>query len=98
VDIYQNELIKDPQCDCLIWSIYGRYAIVSISFKLEREQTKAVSVIKVWDSITGHITQDLAKENNLELSTASFVLACHPKYEEILMTGSEGGQLILWNL
>lgn len=28
----------------------------------------------------------------------SFVLAPHPKYEEILMTGSDGGTICLWNI
>jgi hypothetical protein len=32
------------------------------------------------------------------LKKNTWVLAPHPFYEEILMTGSDGGMLILWNI
>ncbi len=93
-----EEKRRNPQCDCLTWSIHGRYAMVSISGKTEGENSKDVSIIKVWDSYSDTTIDDLAKHNDIQLSTFSFVLAAHPKYEEILLTGSEGGQIILWNL
>jgi hypothetical protein len=64
---------------------------VSISGKTEGENSKDVSIIKVWDSYSDTTITDLAKHNDIQLSTFSFVLAAHPKYEEILLTGSEGG-------
>ena len=42
----------------------GRYAIASISAKIPGHN-KEVSLIKVWDSHTGLIIEDLSKGNNI---------------------------------
>ena len=68
-----DEKRKNPQCDCLTWSAFGRYAIVSISCREEGQGTKDISIIKVWDSYTNTLIHDLAKTNNLTLYTYSFV-------------------------
>lgn len=36
--------------------------------------------------------------NAIRLPKNTFVLAAHPVQEEILMTGSDSGLLVLWNL
>lgn len=41
---------------------------------------------------------DLAKTSGLYLQTCSLVLVPHPHIEEILLSGSDGGVLALWNI
>lgn len=56
------------------------------------------SYIKIWDSITNTVIQDLTKSSDLQLQNFTFVLAPHPILEHILLTGSSGGQIALWNI
>jgi WD40 repeat protein len=56
------------------------------------------SIIKVWDSFSSEYCHDLAKANGFSLHINTFVLSAHPQIEEILMSGSEGGVVCLWNL
>ena len=53
--------------------------------------------MKVYDTVLEEET-DLTYNNNIQLYSFSFVLACHPVWEEILLSGSEGGKVLLWNL
>lgn len=41
---------------------------------------------------------DLGKASGILLKKFIYVLAAHPIQEDLLMSGSEGGLLILWNL
>ena len=52
----------------------------------------------MWDSLNQEVVHDLAKLNDFALQTNTFVLSAHPKIEEILMSGSEGGVVCIWNL
>jgi WD40 repeat protein len=82
----------------VVWSVRGRYAIAAISSKIDTEKNLIKSYIKVWDSVTHQVIPDLSKPNGLYLQTCSLVLAPHPHIEEILLTGSDGGVLALWNI
>jgi len=55
-------------------------------------------LIKVYDTFTEQITQDLSAGNNITLTNFTFVLSPHPVIEEILMSGSDNGTICLWNL
>ena len=54
--------------------------------------------IKIWDTVTQTFYDDLARPSGYQLKKNSWVLAPHPIFEELLMTGSDGGTLILWNI
>ena len=108
---YPNLGLKKPEvfvkstCDAVKWSVYGRYAIASITSKLEKpsdalpeEPNEEICRIKIWDTVDEQFYDDLAKPSGFLIKRNSWVLAPHPKFEEILLTGSDGGQLILWNI
>jgi WD40 repeat protein len=94
------------------WSVHGRFVIASITSQLENEEKKEnrnaaeetkdakveICRIKVWDSVNHTYVDDLARGAGMGLKKNTWVLAPHPINEEILMTGSDGGQLLLWNL
>jgi WD40 repeat protein len=84
------------QCDGLVWSVHGRYVFAAFSGKLSDDKNH--SVIKVWDSLTRETIHDLARGNNIKLIGFTFLLAPHPKLENIIMTGSDGGTICLWNV
>lgn len=92
-------------CDSVKWSINGRYAIASITSKLEKpadalpeDPHEEICRIKVWDTQEETFIDDLSRPSGFLIKRNSFVLAPHPKFEEILLTGSDGGQLIVWNI
>lgn len=62
------------------------------------EDDKESSVIKVWDSFKQSYCLDLAAANGFALHINTLVLSAHPRLEEVLMSGSEGGEIYLWNL
>ena len=85
-------------CDAVKWSVYGRYAIASITSKLEKahdalpeDPHEEICRIKIWDTIDDQFYDDLAKPSGFAIKRNTWVLAPHPKFEEILMTGSDGG-------
>lgn len=96
------------QCDQIKWSAKGRFAIASIMSELESSSRSGrngeqapkdeVCRIKIWDTVNETFYDDLARPSGLTLKKNTWVLAPHPQYEEILMTGSDGGSLILWNI
>lgn len=62
------------------------------------ENLEEVCRIKIWDTLAELFIDDLAKPSGKELKKNSWVLAPHPIIEELLLTGSDGGSLILWNI
>lgn len=64
----------------------------------EAQNKEEICRIKVWDSVNETFYDDLARPSGHSLKKNSIVLAPHPIYEELLMTGSDGGTLILWNI
>ena len=89
------------------WSINGRYAIASITSQIEdnvamlqdgEEYKDEVCRIKIWDTVNETFYDDLARPSGHQLKKNSWVLTPHPIIEELLMTGSDGGTLILWNI
>ena len=62
------------------------------------EFKEEVCRIKIWDTVNETFYDDLARPCGHQLKKNSWVLAPHPIFEELLMTGSDGGTLILWNL
>lgn len=97
------------QCDAIKWSVRGRFAIASITSQVDKgdgggnraadqEFNEEVCRIKIWDSVNETFFDDLARPCGHQLKKNSWVLAPHPIFEELLMTGSDGGTLILWNL
>lgn len=87
------------QCDSLTWSCHGRYAICGLSGKVEVNDTSQdAGIIKIWDSFTNKTIHDIAKDNGVKLTNYSFVLAGHPKNEDIFFSGSDGGIICLWNI
>ena len=54
--------------------------------------------IKIWDTIDETFYDDLSRPSGYLLKKNSWVLAPHPIMEELLMSGSDGGTLILWNI
>jgi WD40 repeat protein len=93
-----KDLKQDFQCDAAAWSCRGRYAITSHSGKIEGEQTFEYSLIKIWDSFTNVVIQDLGRETDVVLKNFTFVLSPHPFHEHILLTGSDQGVICLWNI
>lgn len=97
------------QCDAIKWSVRGRFAIASITSQIEdprnnvtgaqaEEFKEEVCRIKIWDTVNETFFDDLARPCGHQLKKNSWVLAPHPLFEELLMTGSDGGTLILWNI
>ena len=98
------------QCDAIKWSVRGRFAIASITSQIEDPRNEAamaaqaeefkeeVCRIKIWDTVNETFYDDLARPCGHQLKKNSWVLAPHPIFEELLMTGSDGGTLILWNI
>ena len=93
------------QCDAIKWSVRGRFAIASITSQIEthdvaqpEEFKEEVCRIKIWDTVNETFYDDLARPCGVSLKKNSWVLAPHPIFEELLMTGSDGGTLILWNI
>jgi len=84
-------------CDAVRWSIHGRFAIASIQCHLETEGID-ICKVKIWDTVEKKYIEDLARLSSIRLPQNTFVLAPHPKREEILFTGSDNGVLVLWNL
>jgi WD40 repeat protein len=100
----QEHFVKST-CDCVKWSVNGRYAIASITSKREKpkdalpeDPNEEICRIKIWDTQDESFCDDLARPSGFLIKRNSWVLAPHPKCEEILMTGSDGGQLIVWNI
>ncbi len=79
------------------WSVNGRYAISSITSQLEKRNEEECH-IKIWDTVEMTFFDDLARHSGQTLKKNTWVLAPHPVIEEILMTGSDGGLLTLWNM
>lgn len=101
----KHEVFVKSTCDCVKWSFNGRYAIVSITSKLEKpvdalpeDPHEEICRIKIWDTQNESFIDDLSRPSGFMIKRNSFVLAPHPKVEEILLTGSDGGQLIIWNI
>ena len=102
--ILQN--IKKSQCDMVKWSCKGRFVIASITTLLdnkekkeeEKDENTEVCRIKLFDFVNETYVDDLARSSGYALRKNTFMLAPHPTCEELLMTGSDGGQLLLWNL
>ena len=65
---------------------------------LPEEFKDEVCRIKIWDTVNETFYDDLARPSGYQLKKNSWVLAPHPIFEELLMTGSDGGTLILWNI
>ncbi|CDW76602.1 UNKNOWN [Stylonychia lemnae] len=87
------------QCDCIAWSVHGRYAICALSGKIDLDnQSHDQSFIKIWDSYTNTIIEDIGEKNGLKLMNFSFVLAPHPTIEEVFLSGSDGGLICLWDI
>ena len=63
-----------------------------------QDRKDEVCRIKIWDTVNETFYDDLARPSGLSLKKNTWVLAPHPIFEEILMTGSDGGSLILWNI
>ena len=104
----QSEHVKS-QCDAVKWSKRGRFAIASITSQLMTERCNGggqdddemkdeVCRIKIWDTENETFYDDLARPSGLALKKNSWVLAPHPIVEELLMTGSDGGTLLMWNI
>lgn len=68
------------------------------SFSGKQNEEENHSVIKVWDSFSKEIVHDLSQGNNIKLRGFTFLLAPHPKREELLMSGSDFGIICLWNV
>jgi len=85
------------QCDAVRWSVNGRFAISSITSRVEKKNEEECH-IKIWDTVEQVFYDDLARHSGLTLKKNTWVLAPHPFHEEILITGSDGGMLILWNI
>jgi len=85
-------------CDKIKWSCKARYAIVSITTSLGQSDSNEFNRIKIWDSATDKLCTDLASINGLPTLKNTWVIMPHPTMEEIMVTGSEGGLLILWNI
>lgn len=97
--VLQN--IKKSQCDMVKWSCRGRFIIASITSILEcrdKDEKDEVCRIKLFDFVNETYVDDLARSSGFALKKNTWVLAPHPTCEELLMTGSDGGQLLLWNL
>ena len=62
------------------------------------EYKDEVCRIKIWDTVNETFYDDLARPSGHQLKKNSWVLTPHPIIEELLMTGSDGGTLILWNI
>jgi hypothetical protein len=93
------------QCDAIKWSVQGRFAIASITSQIEdpsgnnnEDYKEEVCRIKIWDTVNETFYDDLARPSGHQLKKNSWVIAPHPIFEELLMTGSDGGTLILWNI
>lgn len=83
------------------WSCRGRFIIASITSLLEckdKDEKDEVCRIKLYDFVNETYVDDLARSSGFALKKNTWVLAPHPTCEELLMTGSDGGQLLLWNL
>ena len=89
------------------WSVNGRFAIASITSQIEddnmaipdnEDNKEEICRIKIWDTVNETFHDDLARPSGYQLKKNSWVLAPHPIVEELLMTGSDGGSLILWNM
>jgi WD40 repeat protein len=78
------------------WSINGRYALSAIS--IQTDANEDICKIKVWDSLLNQFNDDLTKASNTRLTKNTFVFCTHPFVEELLMTGSDGGLVSLWNI
>jgi len=88
--------------------VRGRFAIASITSQIDRGDThihpnddefkEEVCRIKLWDTVNETFYDDLARPSGFQLKKNSWVLAPHPIFEELLMTGCDGGTLLLWNL
>lgn len=87
-----------PNTDMAIWSAIGRYLFASISGKKSTENSAEKGVVQVWNSLTNHLTMDLAQECGVQTFYQTLVLAPHPRDEEILVTGSGKGKIYLWNV
>ena len=101
----KHEVFVKSTCDAVKWSVHGRYAIASITSKVEKpadalpeDPHEEICRIKIWDMVDEQFYEDLAKPSGFLIKRNSWVLAPHPRFEEILLTGSDGGQLILWNI
>ena len=79
------------------WSVNGRFAISSITSQVEKQNSEECH-IKIWDTVEHTFFDDLSSYSGLSLKKNTWVLCPHPSIEEILMTGSDGGMLILWNI
>lgn len=77
--------------------MHGRFAISSITSQVEKSNDEECH-IKIWDTVEQTFFDDLARYSGQPLRRNTWVLAPHPEIEEILMTGSDGGVLILWNM
>lgn len=110
---FNSKVVKDlnfskSQCDAIKWTVKGRFAIASITSQVEdprnsgqnsiEESKEEVCRIKIWDTVNETYYDDLAWPSGHQLKKNSWVLAPHPIFEELLMTGSDGGTLILWNI
>ena len=104
----KEQKFTKSQCDAVKWSVNGRFAIASITSQIEdpvvaalpdaEDYTEEVCRIKIWDTVNETFFDDLARPSGYQLKKNSWVLAPHPTFEELLMTGSDGGTLILWNI
>lgn len=100
-----SEVFVKSTCDSIKWSVHGRYAIASITSKLEKpvdalpeDPHEEICRIKIWDTQDETFIEDLSRPSGFLIKRNSWVLAPHPKIEEVLLTGSDGGQLIIWNI
>lgn len=101
----KQEVFVKSTCDSVKWSVNGRYAIGSITSKLEKsadalpdDPHEEIGRIKIFDTQDETFVDDLSRPSGFLIKRNSWVLAPHPKFEEILLTGSDGGQLIVWNI
>lgn len=81
-----------------IWSARGKYVFASISGKKNGENTQEQGFIKVWNSSTNQVIENLAKEGNVTTYFQTLLLAPHPKDEDILVTASGQGKIYLWDV
>lgn len=93
----ENIRTSKSVCDAVKWSINGRFAIASIQTKYDDEGIE-ICKVKIWDTVEKSFIEDLARLSSIRLPQNTFVLAPHNSREEILITGSDNGVLVLWNL
>jgi WD40 repeat protein len=94
-----SEELAICQCDAIEWSCRGRYAIFSFGGKEDEESLNDRSMIYIWDQRKREIIRKIGSKNSgITLDNFTFVLKCHPKFENYFVSGGGAGKVIIWDI